>query len=192
MSFRAAFMVLALGLAACSQPAQQAPADSAEQRPQLDAPTPDSEPTRTFAPSNDAARAAVGQLTVATAMRLPDANQPNADAQEVLTLQGANGLAVEAPIMSNVSPATMVGGQTLRALLSLSVDEPQVLVYQVGSETKPAGVQGLCGANAAAYVIVWEPSNLSEPVLKLMGVSGGAPGAAGAHACPMLEFRRSQ
>ena len=125
------------------------------------------------------------------ATQLPDASQPNADAVEVLSLHGANGLVVEAPIASNVSPATQVGGQTLRALLSLPVEEPQVLVYRVSNETKPANGQGLCGANAAAYVVVWEPSAPGDPSLKIMGTSGGAPGAAAAHACPMLEYRRS-
>jgi hypothetical protein len=122
---------------------------------------------------------------------LPDASQPNADAQEVLTLHAQNGLIVEAPITSNASPATMVGGQTLRALLALPVEEPQVLVYRVTTETKPTSGLGLCGANAANYVVVWEPSGPSEPIMKIMGVYGGAPGAASAHACPMLGYRRS-
>src|SRR5262249_13211597 len=152
---------------------------------------PDTEPTRVFAPNNDAARTASGQLTVATATQLPGADQPNADAVEVLSLRGANGLAIEAPISSNVSPATQVGGQTLRALLSLPVEEPQVLVYRVSNESKPASGQGLCGASPTAFVVVWEPSGPGDPSLKIMGTSGGAPGAAAARACPMLEYRRS-
>lgn len=190
MLTRAALLILVLSLAACGQQTASAPTDTT-QRPQLDAPTPESEPSRAFAPSNDAARTATGQLTVATALRLPDASQPNADAQEVLTLRGQNGLIVEAPIASNVSPATIVGGQTLRALLSLPVEEPQVLVYRVTTETKPSSGQGLCGANATNYVVLWEPSGPGEPIMKIMGVYGGAPGAASAHACPMLGYRRA-
>ncbi len=186
---RFAMAALLLAAAACNQ--QSSTQSSTTQSAQLDSPAPDTEPTRVFAASNDAARSTTGQLTVATATQLPDANQPNADAVEVLSLRGANGLVIEAPISSNVSPATQVGGQTLRALMSLPVEEPQVLVYRVTNETKPASGQGLCGANATAYVVVWEPSSPGDASYKIMGTSGGAPGAAAAHACPMLEYRRS-
>src|SRR5258706_16294354 len=108
--------LLLTAAAACNQQSAVPPSSTAST--QLDSPAPDPEPTRVFAPNNDAARTATGQLTLATATQLPDASQPNADAVEVLSLHGANGLVVEAPIASNVSPATQVGGQTLRALLS--------------------------------------------------------------------------
>lgn len=189
MMKRFALAALVLAVAACNQQsAQQSPATATAQ---LDAPAPDAEPTRAFAPVNDAARTATGQLTIATATQLADANNPNADAVEILSLHGANGLAIEAPISSNVSPATQVGGQTLRALLSLPVEEPQVLVYRVTTETKPASGQGLCGTNATAFVVIWEPSSPGDASYKIMGTYGGAPGAAAAHACPMLEYRRS-
>ncbi|MBS0384009.1 MAG: hypothetical protein JSS00_01510 [Proteobacteria bacterium] len=187
---RFALAALVLAAAACNQ---QSPSNSPSttQTTQLDSPAPEAEPTRVFTPNNDAARTATGQLTVATATQLPDASQPDADAVEVLSLHGANGLAVEAPIASNVSPATQVAGQTLRALMSLPVEESQVLVYRVATETKPTGGQGLCGANATAFVVVWEPSSPGDASYKIMGTYGGAPGAAAAHACPMLEYRRS-
>lgn len=189
MMKRFALAALVLAAAACNQ--QSSTPSTTTSSAQLDAPAPDAEPTRAFTASNDAARTATGQLTVATATQLPDANNPNADAQEVLSLHGANGLVIEAPISSNASPATQVGGQTLRALLSLPVEEPQVLVYRVTTETKPASGQGLCGANVTAFVVVWEPSSPGDASLKIMGTTGGAPGAAAAHACPMLEYRRS-
>src|SRR5215470_4358308 len=86
---RLGLAVLVLAAAACNQ---QSSTQSARSQPtQLDSPAPDTEPTRTFAANNDPARSATGQLTVATATQLPDANQPNADAVEVLTLHGANG-----------------------------------------------------------------------------------------------------
>jgi hypothetical protein len=187
---RVALVAAVLAVSACNQQSS-APPSSASQTTQLDAPAPDAEPSRVFAAVNDAARTATGQLTVATATQLPDASQPNADAQELLSLTGATGLVVEAPIASNVSLATMVGGQTLRALLSLPVEESQVLVYRVTSETKPASGQGLCGTNTTSYVVMWEPSAPGDPSMKIMGTTGGAPGAAAAHACPMLEYRRS-
>jgi hypothetical protein len=188
MFVRVALAALVLSLAACDRPASQ---DAGTQdAPQLEAPAPDSEPSRVFAPQNPAARTATGQLTVIMATRLPDANTPNADPQDTLSLTGATGLVVAADISGNVSPATQVGGQTLRALLNLPVEEPQTLVYRVTSETKPSTGQGLCGADAPAFVVVWEPSGPGEPVMKIMGVIGAAPGAAGARACPMLEYRR--
>lgn len=189
MIARTALAVLALVCAAaCSQPATGP--EGAQTAPQLEAPAPESQPARVFAPANDAARGASGGLTVAMALLLPDAGS-NADTQETLTLRGENGLVLEAQITGAISPATQVDGQTLRALLDIAVDEPQVLVYRVTSETKPASGRGVCGADAPAFVVVWEPAGPGEPVLKVLGVMSAAPGAAGARACPMLEYRRS-
>ncbi len=188
MLLRFGCVALALVLAGCQQEAA-APADQA-QAPQLDAPAPASEPSRVFAPQSDAARSATGALTVAMTTRLPDA--ANGEITEVLTLTGANGLVVEATITGAVSPATQVQGQTLRALLDIAVEEPRTLVYRVTRETKPEGVtQGICGAEAPAFVVVWEPSGPGDPAMKVLGVMGEAPGAAGSRACPMLEYRRS-
>ena len=189
MAVRIVLIALALAVSGCGR--QAAAPQAGEAGPQLDAPAPESEPSRVFAPSNDAARTATGQLTVSVALRLPDAGQAGADAQEVLTLRAANGLVVEAQITGAVSPATIVQGQTLRALLGLPVEEPQTLVYRVVGETRAAGVTGLCGAQAAAFVVVWEPSGPGEAAMKVMGLTGGAPGAADARACPMLDYRRS-
>lgn len=189
MFVRIVLFALALAMSGCGRQAD-AP-QPGQNGPRLDAPGPESEPSRVFAPSNDAARAATGALTVSVAQRLPDAGQAGADAQEVLTLRAANGLVVEAQISGAVSPATIVQGQTLRALLALAVEEPQTLVYRVASETRAAGVGGLCGEAPAAVVVVWEPSGPGEAAMKLMGLTGGAPGAADARPCPMLEYRRS-
>jgi hypothetical protein len=134
MNLRIALVVLALAVAGCGQQGAGS-ADGAADAPQLDAPAPESEPSRVFAPANDAARSATTELTVAMTLRLPD--QSGGDAQEVLTLRGGNGLVVEAEITGAVSPATQVGGQTLRALLNIPVEEPQVLVYRVVNETRP-------------------------------------------------------
>jgi hypothetical protein len=188
MSVRIALIGLALLAAGCG-PQAGAPADSA-QAPQLDAPAPETQPSRVFAPDNDAARTATGELTVSTALRLPEAGQAGADAQEVLTLRGANGVIIEGRITSAVSPATQVQGQTLRALLDIPVEEPQTLVYRVDNETKTQAGRGICGADAAMFVVVWEPSGPGEPIMKVLGIIGGAPGAAGARACPMLAYTR--
>ena len=187
MNFRTACIVLALALAGCNQQNSQ---DGAQESAALDSPTAESQPDSIYAPSNEAARAATGQLTMSVALRLPDAGQENADQQEVLTLHGATGLVVEAAITGAVSPATQVQGQTLRALLNIPVEEPQVLVYRVTNETMPEGVGGLCGAERAEYVVVWEPSAPGASSMRLLGTRGGAPGAGGARACPMLDYAR--
>lgn len=187
MRIRIALVALALALAGCDRPATTGEAGGND-APSLDAPAPESEPSRVFAATNDAARSATGELNVSLAMRMPDAE--GADAQEILTLRGANGLAVEAAINGAVSPATQVQGQTLRALLSIPVEEPQVLVYRVTQETKPSSGQGLCGADAPAFVVVWEPSGPGDGGMKVLGVMGAAPGAGDARACPMLEYGR--
>ncbi len=189
MLVRAAMIAALLVLAGCDRAQQQAPGTA--EAPQLDAPASGAEPSRLFVPSNDAARAASGELTVAMSLSLPDASDQSGGAQETMSLSGANGLAIEAAVTSAVSPATQVQGQTLRALMSLPVEEPQTLVYRVAQQTKPGNGQGVCGADDPAFVVVWEPSGPGEETLKLMGVVGGAPGAAGARACPMLEYRRS-
>lgn len=190
MLLRFGCVALALVLAGCQQEAAS-PDVTEAQAPQLDAPAPASEPSRVFTPQSDAARAATGVLTVAMTTRLPDASDESGEITEVLTLTGANGLVVEATITGAVSPATQVQGQTLRALLDLAVEEPRTLVYRVTREAKPeASGQGLCGAEAVAYVVVWEPAGPGEPLMKVLGVMGGAPGAAGARPCPVLEYRR--
>lgn len=180
---------LALCVAGCNRQDAATQGEGAN-APQLDAPAPDTLPSRTFAASNDAATAATGQISVAVTQRLPDASQSGSDVQEVLTLTGANGVVVEAQISGAVSPATQVQGQTLRALLNLPVEEPQVIVYRVTNETKPGG-QGVCGADSAAHLVVWEPSAPGESALRVLGVMGGAPGAGDSRACPMLDYRRS-
>lgn len=184
MKLRIAFAALALALAACNQPSSEQGA--AEQGPQLDAPAPASEPSRVYAAANDAARAVSAELTVSVTQELPDA--ADADIQERLSLRGDNGLNVNAAVTGAVSPATQVGGQTLRALLAIPVEEPQVLVYRV---SEAAGSPGLCGEGAPAYVVIWEPSAPGDGAMKVLGVTGGAPGAGDSRACQMLEYRRS-
>ena len=188
MLVRFVLIAAALFVAGCERaPERQVGAGEA---PPLDSPAPESEPSRGFTPVNDAARAVTGDVTVSMSLSLPDAGDQNASAQETLTLRGANGLLIAAAVTSAASPATMVEGQTLRALMALPVEEPQTLVYRVSSQTKPENGQGLCAAADPAFVVVWEPSGPGEAVLKVMGLTGGAPGAAGARACPMLEYRR--
>ncbi|MFT3727421.1 MAG: hypothetical protein QM759_06340 [Terricaulis sp.] len=183
-----AFIAAALALAACGP--NNAAKTETPAAP-LDAPSADTNPARTYTPASDPARATTGALTMTIATRLPDASAANADTQETLTLHGANGLNVDAQVTSTVPLATQVQGQTLRALLALPVDAQEVLVYHVTAETKPAGGQGLCGADATQYVVEWEPSDPGATDMKIMGVSGGAPGGASARACPMLQYQRS-
>ena len=188
------FLVLAaaLALASCDRGSPLGGDAKSNPAPHLDSPAPDAEPTRMFAASNDAARAATGpQLTVTMASRMPDATHASDGPQDTLSLRGANNLQIEADLTNAVTPATQVGGQTLRALLGLSVEESRVMVYHVTSETKPESGKGICDAGTPAYVVVWEPQAQGEPVLKALGVTGAAPGAAGSHQCTMLEYRRS-
>ncbi len=186
MKLRIALAVLALSLAAACD--RQSASPQAADGPQLESPAPESEPSRVFAPGNDAARMATGQVTESITTRLPDAGNDSGDAQEVLTLRGANGVVIEAQITGAVSPATQVQGQTLRALLDIPVEEPQVLVYRVTNETKPEGGRGICGADSAAFVVVWEPTTPGDSAMKLLGVMGGAPGAGNSRACPLLAY----
>ncbi|MBX3429337.1 MAG: hypothetical protein KF779_07130 [Hyphomonadaceae bacterium] len=184
MMLRVAFVALALVVAGCNQ--QSSSTDTATNAPQLDSPAPESQPSRTFAAANDAARAVANEITVAVTQEFPDA--ADADIQERLSLTGGNGLNVSALVTGAISPATQVGGQTLRALLELAVEEPQVLVYRV---TEAAGSPGLCAGGAPTFVVVWEPSAPGDASIKILGITGGAPGAGDSRACAMLEYRRS-
>ncbi|HWA01793.1 MAG TPA: hypothetical protein VG841_15910 [Caulobacterales bacterium] len=183
------FAALALA-AACNRDAPQQ--SSAAQGPQLEAPAPEAEPARAFMPANPAATAASGALTMSITTRMPDAAEAEqgAAAHDVLMLTGANHLVLEAETYSTVSPATQVDRQTVRALMALPVDAAQLVVYKVSSETKPESGQGVCGADAPAYVLVWEPATPGDASLKIMGVTAAAPGQSGAHACPSLIYRR--
>jgi hypothetical protein len=184
MTFRIALVVLALAVSACNQPSGTQ--NAANDGPSLDAPAPASEPSRAFTAANDAARAVSNELSVSITQELPDA--ADIDIQERLSLTGGNGLNVSAAVTGAISPATLVGGQTLRALLAIPVEEPQVLVYRV---TEAAGTPGLCSEGAPAYVVVWEPSAPGDASMKILGVAGAAPGAADSRPCQMLEYRRS-
>lgn len=184
MMLRVALVALALAVAGCNQ--QSSSTDAADGGPQLDAPAPESEPSRVFAAANDAARTVSNELTVSVTQEFPDA--ADADIQERLSLTGGNGLNVNALVTGAISPATQVGGQTLRALLGLAVEEPQVLVYRV---TEAAGSPGLCTGGAPTFVVIWEPTAPGDASIKILGIQGGAPGAGDSRACPMLEYRRS-
>jgi hypothetical protein len=181
---RVALIALGLALAGCNQ--QSTSPEAANSGPQLDAPAPDSEPSRTYAAANDAARAVSNELILSVTQEFPDA--ADADIQERLSLRGGNSLNVSALVTGAISPATQVGGQTLRALLGLAVDEPQVLVYRV---SEAAGSPGLCTEGAPTYVVVWESSAPGESSIRILGITGGAPGAGDSRACQMLEYRRS-
>lgn len=187
MLMRVALMALAVALAGCERQAE-APQGGEAPSAQLGSPAPAADPSRTFQPVNEAARP-FGALSVAMATRLPD--DPGAEATDVITLTGANGHVIEGAITSAISPSTQVQGQTLRALLNIPVEEASVLVYRVTNETRPEGRPGICGADTPTFVVVWEPNGPGDPVIKVLGVMGAAPGAAGARPCPMLEYRRS-
>jgi len=184
-------LCMLLALAACDRIGAAQNTGKAAPAPELDSPAPEAAPLRTFAAANDAARGVSGQLTVTMASRMPDAQHAGDPPQDTLSLRGANNLEVEADLLNAVTPATKVGAQTLRALFALPVEESQVLVYKVTSETKPESGAGICGQQTPAYVVVWEPQAQGEPVLKAMGVLNAAPGASGAQPCSLLEYRRS-
>ena len=188
MNFRIALFALAVAVVGCDGGSPIA-RDGASEAPQLDTPAPESEPSRVFAAVNDGARAVSNEITISISTRLP--NNAESDVREVLTLRGAAGLVVEAEVTGAVSPATQVQGQTLRALLAIPVEEPQVLIYRITTETKPQNGSGVCGAENAEFIVVWEPVGPGEPVMKLLGLTGGQPGASNARACAMLEYRRS-
>lgn len=194
MAKRTRIVLAALGalvLAGCDRIApQEAPSGPP---PDLEAPAAEADPSRGFAAANEAAEAATGALTASLTMQMPDADAADhgAGPREILTLRGANGLIVEAELSDEASPAVRVDGQTLRALLELPVQVSQTLVYRVSSETKPETGRGLCGAGDAAFLVMWEPETPGATGMKLMGVSGAAPGASGATACPMLAYSRT-
>lgn len=192
MLVRKLVLAALLILAACDRlPQLGASAAKDQPAPQLDSPAPDAGSTRNFDASNDAAKSATGGLSVLMASRMPDAEHASAPPQDTITFHGANGLQIDGDLQSAVAPTIAVAGQPLSAAMALPATATQVTVYRVVNEVKPTNGTGLCGAVATAFLVVWEPSAQGEPVLKALGVSGAAPGAAGAKACTLLEYRRS-
>ena len=104
---------------------------------------------------------------------------------------GGNGLQIDGDLQSAAAPTVAVAGQALSAVMALPATATKVMVYRGVNEAKPANGTGLCGAVPTAFLVTWEPEAQGEPVLKALGVSGAAPGVAGAKACTLLEYRRS-
>ncbi|MGE3142630.1 MAG: hypothetical protein AB7L65_04870 [Hyphomonadaceae bacterium] len=180
-----------LALTACDQAGvstKDGEGGAAGARPNLVAPAPDAEPARAFTPTNDAARALSGaRLTISVVTQLADADNPSASPTEVISLRGENGFALDGQLTGQAAPSMTVESDTLRALMRLGVDASQTLVYRV---TNAHGA--ICaGADAPANIVVWEPQGPGDAVLKVLPITGGAPGQASAHACPALEFRRA-
>jgi len=185
---RAWIVALAALVAACGQ--SGAGGGQSAEAPKLEDPAAQTEPARGYEPANDQTRAATGVLNVTVATRLPDADSADKGAEtpvETLTLTGANGVVIGATLVGVVEPSVQVQGQTLRALMGLSVEASQILVYRVAN----AEGASLCGAAAATHIVVWEPANFNDAAYKLLPVGGGAPGDAAARPCAALEYRRS-
>jgi hypothetical protein len=192
MLVRVVIAAALFALAGCGPSGGGADTDS-DGAAKLEAPAPESEPARAFTPAGAAATRATGPLTVSVAQNFPDADsaEHGAGPREVLKLAGANNYRLEAELVGASSPATLVEGQTVRGAMGLPVEATTVLIYRVMNETKSGGA-GLCGAPTAGYVLEWEPESVGgEPVFKLMGLLGGAPGDQGVRLCPALDYRRS-
>lgn len=154
--------------------------------PQLEAPAPESEPARRFAPASDAARAATGGLTITETMRLPDAD--NARSGEVMMIRAANGLIVEAMLVGATPASAQIDGQPVRALMGLPVEASQTLSYRVAQE---GGGASLCDAGAASAFLVWESETPGAAQLRILPFTGGAPNEAGAESCTLLDYTRT-
>lgn len=178
----------ALALAACDR--GPAAPSSAASGPELAELAPEAEPTRAFSAANDATRTAAGdQLSVSVVTRLPEAaaaDRGEGAPTEVLTLRGANGVAVEAELTGTADPSITVEGRTLRALMTLGVDATQTLVYRV---TRAEGA--LCQAGAPSHIVVWEPNGPADVALKILPLTGAAPGESNARACGALDYRHA-
>jgi hypothetical protein len=168
-------------------PAPRTPAKS----PQMQAPAPESAPGRRFTPASEAARAVTGRLVVTLTTRMPDPASKETQATEILSLRGETGLAAEAQLEGSTTPSAMVEGQTIRALMELPVQASRVLVYRVTMEDAPEGAQKLCGARQTTRILVWEPDGPGDDTLRLLTLSGDAPGAAGAQLCLSLSYQRA-
>lgn len=191
MRVRTIFVALlaAAALGACERDAGGG-AETA-QAPELDAPAPDSAPSRTFAATSESARAATGRLTVTMTTRMPDAEKQESGPVDVLSLRAETGLTAEATLEGSVAPSASVEGQTIRALMNLDVSASQLMVYRIVSETAPRGGRGLCSEGEATRLVVWESPEPGEQTLKMLALSGDAPGEAGARICSAFAYTRA-
>ncbi|MGE0046663.1 MAG: hypothetical protein AB7J28_03645 [Hyphomonadaceae bacterium] len=183
-----AALSFALGAAACEQQVQRA--DQPE-GPRMDAPTPEAEPARVFAPESENARTVTGRLTLTLTTRMPDAESAQSGPTDVLSLRTQTGLAAEATLEGTSAPSATVEGQTIRALMELPVDASQTLVYRVTEETAPGG-RRLCGERETTRLVIWEPEAPGADGLRMLALAGDAPGQAGAVACGAFAYTRAE
>jgi hypothetical protein len=73
--------------------------------------------------------------------------------------------------------------------MDLPVEASQTLVYRI-TEQNAGGGHGLCGEREASRLVVWEPTTPGETVLKILALSGDAPGRPGAQLCAVFAYVR--
>jgi hypothetical protein len=188
MFVRCVAVVLAmLSISACDRQSQTNPSDLAS-APQLDAPAPESEPARAYQPASESARATTGRLTLTVTTRMPETQ--NDRSTDVLSLSAETGLTAEAELESTLQPSASVEGQTIRALMDLPVQASQTLVYRITRQSAPRGGRSLCGEREATRLVVWEPTTPGVTALKVLALSGDAPGRPGAQLCALYSYTR--
>lgn len=188
------FAIIALSLALAAAACDRASDSGSNGAGDLSAPTQDAaDAASAFTPVNEAATNIAGDLQVRQTTRMPDAAEAakGEPPQDMINLRGAAGLVIDAELTGANSPAVLIGGQTTRALLELPVEAAQTLIYRVTRETKGEGGHGICGESDVAYIVTWQSTDPAESDLKVLGVSGAAPGEANARACAMMAFHRS-
>lgn len=187
-----AVLATAAILAGCGEEAAEAPVGDS---PQLQAPS--GAPAiaeRRYAPEGEAAEL-TGALTMNETARLggPPADEASVamSSETILTLTGEQGQTVEALLLDTIDPGASVSGQSLRSLMDLPLDATPLL-YQVTSEALAGEAVGLCGAQSATHLALWEDVASPEGRMKVLITAGGAPGAAGASLCQVLAYTRAQ
>jgi hypothetical protein len=186
LAARALAAFAAVFIVACDRVAE-APSDLSSGA-ELDMPAPEAEPARIYTPRSESARATTGKLTLTVTTRMPQGG--NERSTDVLLVRAETGLTAEAVLESTLAPSASVEGQTIRALMELPVDASQTLVYRITQQNAPQGGRGLCGEREATRLVVWEPTTPGETALKILALTGDAPGRPGAQLCAVFSYVR--
>lgn len=180
-------------LAACKPEAKSTAGEAAQ--PVVSAATSTTRNVRTWEAASDDARVATGALSLFET-DYPSANNPKTGAPlgaavTTSVFTSAEGHVVTAIASGAAEAATTVLDEsrqsaTISGLLSVPRDATLTL-YRVLDEGG-ADVPKLCGATRpAAYLVMWRLEGAAD--MKLMPITGAAPGMPGAIVCDVLDYR---
>jgi len=151
---------------------------------------PETEPGRTYRAASDAARSVTGRLTLTLTTRMPAPDAEQRQPIDFMSLRAETGLTAEGVLDSAVQPSVSIGDRTIRTLMDLDVRAAALPLYRLTNEATTRGGRGFCEEGEANRLVIWESQGVADQELKVLALSGDAPGQAGARACGVFTYVR--